>query len=151
MSETMPKTKMIDGVEHLLCEANMTYYPMTTEDKTTGLSYTLDPETFLYIPALSVEEDTRDVGRWGRLRHKYLRENKRIILMELIDTYQLTDHLIEVNEAAEKQMEQLKAEMMESEGVTEELKAADQMKWVQKMNSIRARAEEIVLNNLIYA
>lgn len=71
--------------------------------------------------------------------------------MELIDTYQLTDHLIEVNEAAEKQMEQLEAEMMESEGVTEELKATDQMKWVQMMNSINLRAEEIVLNNLIYA
>lgn len=145
------QNKMIDGVEHLLCESNMTYYPTTTVDKTTGLSYTLDPETFIYLPALSVEEDTRDVGRWGRLRHKYLRENKRRILTKLIDTHKLTDHLIEVNEAAEKQMEQLEAEMMEAEGVTEELKATDQMKWVQMMNSINLRAEEIVLNNLIYA
>lgn len=115
------------------------------------VSYRYKNSSLKQLQALSVEEDTRDVGRWGRLRHKYLRENKRRILTKLIDTHKLTDHLIEVNEAAEKQMEQLEAEMMEAEGVTEELKATDQMKWVQMMNSIRARAEEIVLNNLIYA
>ncbi|MDD6489996.1 MAG: TnpV protein, partial [Clostridia bacterium] len=151
MSEQMKKTKTINGIPYILNEDDMKYYPTVTEDKEKGLTYTLDPKTFVYYPNLSVTEDTRDIGRFGHKRKQYLKENKPILYMQMFDDHSLTDHLIEVNESAEKQMEMLQEQMMKSEGVTEELKAQDQMKWVRMMNSIRARAEEIVLNNLIYA
>ena len=69
----------------------------------------------------------------------------------MFDEGSLVDHLIEINEQAEKRMDMLEASMAESEGVTEELKAEDQMEWVRRMNSIISRAEEIVYNDLIYA
>ena len=149
MSITM-KTKMIDGVPHILDEESMTYFPTIKEDKQTGLTYTLDPETFVYVPNLSVTSDERDIGRWGLKRKKFLRQHKPVLYMQMFDDQTLTDHLIEVNEAAERMMDKLEAQMMEQEGVTEKLKAADQMEWVRRLNSIDSRVEEIILNELIY-
>ncbi|MDD6489224.1 MAG: TnpV protein [Clostridia bacterium] len=126
------------------------YYPVVKENKATGLTYTLDPETFVYLPNLTVTVDERDIGIWGQKRKKYLKEEQPEIYMQMFDSHSLTDHLIEINKSAEKMMEEIETAMMKQEGVTEQLKATDQMEWVRRLNSIQARAEEIVLNNLIY-
>lgn len=70
--------------------------------------------------------------------------------MQMFDDNSLVDHLIEINEAAENMAEQLETQMVQAEGVTEELKANDQMEWVRRMNSIISRVNEIVLHDLIY-
>ena len=148
-----PKTKMIDGVPHLLNEEDMTYYPTITEDEQTGLTYTLDPDTFTYIPNLTVgdaEDEERPIGIWGERRRRFLENHKEWLYLELFDSHKLTDHLIEIDEAAENLMDELTEKMMKQEGVTEQLKAADQMEWVRRANSIQNRAEEIVYSRLIY-
>ena len=149
MSVTM-KTKMIDGVPHILDEESMTYFPTIKQDEQTGLTYTLDPETFTYVPNITLTVDERDIGRWGMKRKKFLKENKPVLYMQMFDDHTLTDHLIEVDEAAERMLDKLEAQMMEQEGVTEKLKATDQMEWVRRLNSIDSRVEEIILNELIY-
>ena len=148
MSVTI-KNKVINGIPHLWDEETRTYYPTVKEDKQTGLTYTLDPETFVYLPNLTVTQDERDIGIWGMRRKRYLQNNKEWLYLEMFDNHTLTDHLIAVNEAAENMMDALTEAMMEQEGVTEQLKATDQMEWVRRANSIQNRAEEIVYSNLI--
>ena len=114
-----------------------------------GLTYTLDPETFVYLPNLTVTQDEREIGIWGERRRRYLQKAKPTLYMQMQDNHSLTDHLISINEAADSMMEQLEAEMMEKEGVNEKLKAEDWMEWVRRANSIQNRAEEIVYSNLI--
>ena len=149
MSVTIKK-KTINGITYLWDEETRTYYPTATEDKQTGLTYSLDPETFVYLPNLTVTQDERDIGIWGMRRKRYLQKNKEWLYLEMFDNHTLTDHLIAVNEAAENMMDALTEAMMEQEGVTEQLKATDQMEWVRRANSIQSRAEEIVYNDLIY-
>ena len=149
MSVTI-KNKVINGIPHLWDEETRTYYPTVKEDKQTGLTYTLDPETFVYLPNLTVTQDERDIGIWGMRRKRYLQNNKEWLYLEMFDNHTLTDHLIAVNEAAENMMDALTEAMMEQEGVTEQLKADDWMEWVRRANSIQSRAEEIVYSDLIY-
>ena len=148
MSVTI-KNKVINGIPHLWDEETRTYYPTVKEDKETGLTYTLDPETFTYLPNLTVTVDERDIGIWGYRRKKFLQEHKEPVYLEMFDSHTLTDHLIEINAAAETMMDTLREKMMEQEGVNEKLKAEDWMEWVRRTNSIENRAEEIVLNSLI--
>ena len=149
MSVTI-KNKMINGIPHLWDEETRTYFPTVKEDKETGLTYTLDPETFVYLPNLTVTQDEREIGIWGERRRRYLQKAKPTLYMQMQDNHSLTDHLIEINEAAEAMTEKLVAEMMEKEGVNEKLKADDWMEWVRRANSVQNRAEEIVYNELIY-
>lgn len=101
------------------------------------------------IPDLIAPESPA-VGVWGMRRLAYLRQHRRPIYSGMLMTGNLNAHLEEVDRAAEEMMELLMAQIAEREGVTEQLKAEDQMAWVQAMNSIRSRAEEIVLAELIY-
>ena len=101
------------------------------------------------IPDLAVEE-TKPIGRWGRMRRRYLKEYRPVLYTNLLVTGELFTHLSEIDEASEERMELLTRQMAEREGVTETLKAADQMEWVRRINSIQNRAEEIVLNELVY-
>ena len=101
------------------------------------------------IPDL-IFPDSPTVGPWGMRRLAYLRQHRRPIYSGMLMTGNLNAHLEEVDRAAEEMMELLMAQIAEREGVTEQLKAEDQMAWVQAMNSIRSRAEEIVLAELIY-
>ena len=101
------------------------------------------------IPDL-IAPDSPSVGVWGMRRLAYLRQHRRPIYSGMLMTGYLNAHLEEVDRAAEEMMELLMAQMAEREGVTEQLKAEDQMAWVQAMNSIRSRVEEIVLAELIY-
>ena len=101
------------------------------------------------IPDL-IAPDSPAVGMWGMRRLAYLRQHRRPIYSGMLMTGTLNAHLEEVDRAAEEMTELLMAQLTEREGVTEQLKAEDQMAWVQAMNSIRSRAEEIVLAELIY-
>lgn len=102
------------------------------------------------IPDLEAPEAPR-IGKFGTLRHKYLRNNHRGIFDGMLLEGSLNPHLEQIDRQANEMMERLTAQMAQAEGVTEQLKAQDQMAWLRAMNSIKNRAEEIVLNDLIFA
>ena len=104
------------------------------------------------IPDLSLTEtEQKPLGKYGRLRKDYLKEHRPILWNRMILSETLFPHLREIDETANRRLEQMMPEMMKSAGVTESLKASDPMKWVQTMNSLKARAEEVILNELIYS
>lgn len=102
------------------------------------------------IPDFVTPEEEYTIGKWGRLHRDYLKEYRSVQYSVLITTGQLWQHLSETNIQANARMELLVEQMKEAEGVTEALKEWYPMAWVQQMNSIRNRAEEIVLHELIY-
>ena len=105
-----------------------------------------------YIPDLVLGGDTeRPLGRFGRMRQRFLREYHHGTYTSMLLTGRLNDHLDEIDQSADEMMDRLIAQMAKAEGVTESLKATDQIEWVRRMNSIRSRAEEVVLNDLVYA
>ena len=89
-------------------------------------------------------------NRFAKIRHRYLREHRNGIYTGMFLDGKLEAHLKEIGEAAEEMFDRLVEQMKKAEGVTEKLKAENQMEWVGRMNSIRSRAEEVVLNDLIY-
>ena len=97
-----------------------------------------------YVPDLKLPEETRPIGHWGRLHREYLRECRPIIYNDLVLSGMLWTYLADINEQEQERLEMLVEQMKTAEGITEKLKAEDQMEWVQRMNSIRDRAEEIV-------
>lgn len=104
------------------------------------------------IPNLTLNETaTKPLGKYGRMRKKYLRENRPVLWNSMILSETLYPHLREIDEAANRRLEQMMPELMKRNGVTEELKASDQMKWVQMMNNLQNAAEETVLAELIYS
>ena len=90
-----------------------------------------------------------NIGVWGQRRRRYLKQHRPILYTNLLTSCKLSEHLAEVEEECNERMESLVKAMAKQEGVTEALKAADQMSWVRRMNSIRNRAEEIVLNEMV--
>ena len=103
------------------------------------------------LPNLVLEEgEQRPIGKYGRMRKCYLKEQHPLLFSELLLSGKLYPHLLEIEEACEGRLELLVLQMAKSEGVTEAIKAANQMAWVAQMNSIRSRAEEIVLQELVY-
>ena len=103
-----------------------------------------------YIPDLELPQETRPIGKWGRMHREYLREYKPIQYNCLLLSGELWTYLADLNEQAQDRLERMIDQMKMAEGVAEELKAADPMAWVQHMNNIRARAEEIVRKELIF-
>ena len=103
-----------------------------------------------YIPDLKLPEETRTIGKWGRMHRDYLKEHHPIQFNALVLSGNLWTYLADLNEQAQQRMETLIAQMQSAEGITEALKAADPMLWVQRMNNITARAEEIIREELIY-
>ena len=104
-----------------------------------------------FIPNLVISETAQSpLGKYGRMRKRYLKEHRRVLYTNLLVTGKLDQHLAAIDEVCEDRMELLARQMAKQEDVTEELKAADQMAWVARMNSIRNRAEEIVLHDLVY-
>lgn len=104
------------------------------------------------IPDLVLpDEDERPIGIWGQQHERWLKQEHRALYHSLMFTWKLHEHLVEVDERAEHLFKRLTDEMAERGGVTEQLKARDQMAWVGAMNNIRARAEEIVYNEVIHA
>ena len=104
------------------------------------------------LPNLTIDESKQQsLGKYGRMRKRYLKEHRRVLYTNLLVTGKLDQHLAEIDKACEERMELLTSQMAKREGVTEALKAANQMEWVRRMNSIRSRAEEIVFHELVYA
>ena len=102
-----------------------------------------------FLPNLEAPERPK-IGKYGMLRHQYLRENKRAILTGMQMAGTLNAHLEQIDREATEKVERLTKQMAEAQGVNEELKRNDQMRWVGLMNSLRASAEEIVLNKFVF-
>ena len=118
-------------------------------DESNGLWYERIGDYYIPILTLSSEEQ-RPIGKWGRMHRDYLEQHHPIRFNDLVLGGQLWTYLADLNEQAQERLSLIIEQMKASEGVTEELKAADQMAWVGAMNSIRNRAEEIILREMIY-
>ncbi|MCQ2485759.1 MAG: TnpV protein [Clostridia bacterium] len=119
-------------------------------DETSGFSYTLHGDYYLPNFVLPPETDDRPIGIWGRRHRDYLIENKKAVYSLMRTRNTLHSYLADINEQANEMFDKLVRDMKKAEGVTEELKAKDQMAWVGAMENIRNRATEIVNNELIY-
>ena len=119
-------------------------------DKHNGLWYELQGD--YYYPCLTVPaEEEKSIGIWGQRHLRFIKTERKALYTELLTSGKLNTYLANINEQAKEQMLLLTEQMAEREGVTEQLKAQDQMLWVQRMNNIRDRAIEIVNHELIYA
>ena len=116
-------------------------------EETNGLWY--ERRGDYYFPCLTAEE-APPIGVWGQRHLRFLKQNRRTLYMELKTSGRLNAYLADIDQHADAMFDQLMTQMAEREGITEELKAQDQMTWVQRMNSIRNRAEEIIHQELIY-
>ena len=103
-----------------------------------------------FIPDLELPQESRPIGRWGRMRREYLKEHKPIQYNCLLLSGKLWTYLADLNEQAQDRLERIIEQMKTDEGISEALKASDPMAWVGAMNNIRNRAEEIILQELIY-
>lgn len=113
------------------------------------LTYT--EQNGLLIPDLVLDDQPPgSLGKYGRMRKRYLEQKHDGTFSALVISGKLMEHLMEIDQAAREQMASLIPQLAATEGVTESLKAADQMEWLRRMNSIRNRAEEMVMNDLIY-
>lgn len=122
--------------------------PATVYDETNGLTYDLVGD--YYYPRLAVPEGPEgDIGRFGRMRKRFLKEHRKGVFAELLLTGTLHYYLVEVNNDALTMIERITDQLARAEGVTEDLKARDQLEWIRAMNSCRARAEEIAVRELI--
>ena len=116
----------------------------------TGLSYTIHGD--YAIPNLkSSNPADQPIGKYGRMRKRYLQEYRPILYNHLVLSETLYPHLLEIDNAANQRMEILLPQLVKDTGVTEKLKAADPMRWVGLMNAVKAQAEEILMAELIYA
>ena len=113
-----------------------------------GIDYILVGD--YYLPDLKLPEDNRSIGHWGRLHKAYLKMYRPTIYSELVLTCKLHTVLADLNEQAMERCDLITRQMAQAEGVSEQMKAENQMLWVQSMNSIRNRAEEIIKHELIY-
>ena len=115
----------------------------------TGISYTLQGD--YYLPDLKLpEQEDMPIGLWGQRHLRYIKQHRKILYINLLTSGKLNDHLADIDKWAEDMLFRLIKQMAESEGVTEQLKADNQMKWVARMNNIRSRATKIVNNDIIY-
>ena len=103
-----------------------------------------------FIPDWKLPEVTRPIGRWGRMHRDYLKEYRPVIFNQFVLSGNLWTYLADINEQAQQRMEVLVQQMMAAEGVTEELKETNQIEWVRKINNIRIRTEEIILNEIVH-
>ena len=126
----------------------MTELKLRIHDESNGLDYVLVGD--YYIPDLKLPEESRPIGRWGRMHKAYLQEHRPGQYNELLLSGKLWTYLADLNEQAADRLAYIISQMQAAEGVTEELKARDQLAWVRAMNSIRSRAEEIIRSERIY-
>ena len=119
-------------------------------DEKNGLWYELQGD--YYLPCLKLpKEESRHIGVWGQRHLRYLKQHRKVLYSELLISGKLNDYLADLNEQAEEMFSRLGKQLAEKEGLTEVLKAENQMLWVQKMNNIHNAAMEVVSNDLIYA
>ena len=102
------------------------------------------------LPNLTVPNEHYNIGKYGMLRREYLKNYRQAIYSVMVINGTLLKHLAEIDKTCHEVLDRLIPQMAEHEGVTEELKAADQMEWVRRMNGIKSRVEEVILSELIY-
>lgn len=117
-------------------------------DEGNGLDYVLAGD--YYVPEITIRQEKRSIGKWGRMHRAYLRNENPALLNQLILSDRLFTYLADLNEQAEDRYNLMMKQMMETEGVTEALKRKDQMEWVRRVYSIKNRVEEIIKHELIY-
>ena len=121
---------------------------METLFKQLGGTYTMQGD--YRLPNLIVEEtDTRPIGVWGQRRLHYLKHHRKVLYYNLLTSGKLHSHLADIEEQAQELFNRLTTDLTQKEGITEQLKSTDQMKWVQKMNNIREYADELVAKEVI--
>ena len=117
-------------------------------DPENGLDYILVGD--YYIPLIQVPEEIRDLGFYGSLRRNYLKDYKKVLYSQLMLTGKLWTYLADLNEICVERRDQMMDQLIETEGVTEELKGRNQMEWIRRVNNIRNRVDEVILNELVY-
>ena len=117
-------------------------------DEKNGMSYTLHGD--YYLPDLVLREEEPTYGKYGMLRKQFLKEHRSARYQYMLLIGKLNEHLNQIDQEVREQVETLMEQMTEKQGVTEELKAQDQMEWVRLMNNIKVSAEEIILKNMVY-
>ena len=121
-------------------------------DEKTGIPYTLVGDYYLPWGDLPDNDpEPRPIGIWGQRHLRYIKQHKRIFYSNLLTSGKLNEYLADINEEAEEMFSRLVKQMSEQQGITEQMKADNQMIWVQRMNNIRNAATEIVNHDLIYA
>ena len=128
----------------------MTTLKNTLHDSNNGLDYTFVNDHYLPNLTAAAPAEQHPTGRWGRLHKRYLKEHHPIRYNQLLLSGELGSYLAKLDKQAEEQLALIIRQMQEAEGVDEALKAADQLEWVRRMNSIRNRAEEIIKTELIF-
>lgn len=119
-------------------------------DEKNGLWYELQGD--YYIPCLKLpEEEQQSIGVWGQRHLRYIKQNRKALYLNLLTSGKLNGYLADFDKQAEETFSRLVKQMVEREGITEKLKAENQMEWVGRMNNIRQRATEIVNTEMIYA
>ena len=118
-------------------------------DEKKGIRYTLQGDYYLPDLALPAEEQ-QPIGIWGQRHLRHIKQNRRVLYTNLLTSGKLNSYLADIDKQAEEMFSRLVKQMAEREGVTEQLKADNQMAWVARMNSIRSRATEIVNHDIIY-
>ena len=118
-------------------------------DEKNGLWYELQGD--YYIPCLKLpEEEQQPIGMWGQRHLRYIKQNRKALYLNLLTSGKLNGYLADIDKQAEDMFSQLVKQMAESEGVSEQLKADNQMEWVDRMNNYRSRAIEIVNHDMLY-
>lgn len=118
-------------------------------DEKTGIRYTLQGD--YYLPDLALpDEEQQPIGIWGQRHLRHLKQNRRVLYANLLTSGKLNSYLADIDKQAEEMFSRLVKHMAEREGLTEQLKADNQMAWVGRMNDIRSRATEVVNTDLIY-
>ena len=125
-----------------------TYQPTTNKEVTMELNFIKSGD--YYIPDIKLKNPNIRLGKWGRMRREYLRQAHPIIFADMVLTETLYEHCAEVEATAKKRMDIILPKLMEYYGVTEQLKAENQLEWVQRLNNIRACARELVEKEIIY-
>ena len=121
---------------------------MESKKNINGMDYVLAGD--YYIPDLKLPNEERPIGKYGRMHREYLKEHNSMMFNDLVLDGQLWTYLADLNEQAENRLQFIIKQMQEKENVTDELKEQNQMAWVQAMNNIYNRAEEIVLEEIVY-
>ncbi len=128
----------------------MTTMKNSIHDNANGLDYTLVNDHYLPNLTAAAPAEQHPTGRWGRLHKTYLKAQHPVRYNQLLLSGELSGYLAKLDKQTEEQLALTVRQMQESEGVTEALKAADQLEWVRRMNSVRNRAEEIIKTELIF-
>ena len=128
----------------------MTTMKKSIHDNANGLDYTLVNDHYLPNLTAAAPAEQHPTGRWGRLHKTYLKAQHPVRYNQLLLSGELSGYLAKMDKQTEEQLALTVRQMQEAEGVTEALKAANQLEWVRRMNNIRNRAEEIVYNEIVY-